>query len=314
MVSDEMPVTPAVIAIDWGTSNVRCWLMASDGQVLARARSDKGMSRLSPSDYPDALTELIADFPVLPDNLPVIICGMAGAKTGWQEAPYIAVPAAFSALGAQAVAITHPSFDIRIIPGLAQIDSVMPDVMRGEETLLYGAHLSGALRDGAKIVLPGTHAKWVTISGQEITQFSTTMTGELYHLLSMQSLLAASLETDIFDEVAFCNGVQDGYTHPETVISKLFALRAGPLLGVGDKTSGASLLSGRLIGAEIATNYKAGDGAVLLVASGSAAALYQSAFAQLQIESDVIAADEMAQTALFMLATEIWPAIKAARR
>ena len=53
---------PYLIAIDWGTSNVRLWVMDKDGHVLDEQRSNKGMSQLATSDYPKVVDELLEPY------------------------------------------------------------------------------------------------------------------------------------------------------------------------------------------------------------------------------------------------------------
>jgi len=85
-------MTPDWIAVDWGTTNLRVWAMGPAG-VLAEASSADGMAALSGDGFEAALLRLIGpwhgDHPV-----PVIACGMVGARQGWHEAPYRRVPCA----------------------------------------------------------------------------------------------------------------------------------------------------------------------------------------------------------------------------
>ena len=300
---------PALLAIDWGTSNLRCWLLDKSGDVLATKRSDQGMSRLSPSDYTPLLQEIIRDLmPQLNQKIPIVLCGMVGAASGWHEAPYLKVPARFADLASHCVALSHDGHEVRIIGGLSQNKEECPDVMRGEETLLYGAFLAENLTDNSVVILPGTHAKWVRLSDGGIHQFSTSMTGELYHLLSQYSLLASILDPDDFDEGVFCAALDEAYQAPERALSQLFALRAGTLLGTHSARAPSSRLSGLLIGAEIATNYNAFGGRIVLIASGRTAALYHSALSHLRIDHEMHEAETYAQTALYHIAKDIWPA------
>ena len=41
-----MTTSPALVAVDWGTSSFRLWLMSADGTVLAEHRSHEGMSEV----------------------------------------------------------------------------------------------------------------------------------------------------------------------------------------------------------------------------------------------------------------------------
>ena len=297
-----------LVAIDWGTSNLRLWVMDDKGDVLAEARSDKGMSQLKPADYPHILDELLADYD-LPASLSIVICGMAGARAGWQEAPYLFLPASFTDLASHAIAVTGYRWPISIIGGMAQKE-LKPDVMRGEETLLYGAYISQALAQKAIICLPGTHSKWVHLNDDKVTSFSSFMTGELYQLISHHSLLSSLIDPDEFDEAAFQDAVQDGYDNPQNLSADLFGLRAANLLSHHYAKAPASRLSGLLIGTEIAGALPAkpandDNSTLYLLASGKAQRLYQLAFSQLSLQHEIIEADNMAQKALFDLSQHL---------
>ncbi|WP_299821021.1 2-dehydro-3-deoxygalactonokinase [uncultured Jannaschia sp.] len=78
----------AWIAVDRGTSNLRLWLMDAEGTVIEKRGSDKGMNALDRTGFEPTLVEMAVD--VLPENglAPVIVCGIAGSRQGWTEAPY----------------------------------------------------------------------------------------------------------------------------------------------------------------------------------------------------------------------------------
>ncbi|MEL7345488.1 MAG: 2-dehydro-3-deoxygalactonokinase, partial [Pseudomonadota bacterium] len=128
-------VGPSWIAIDWGTSNVRAWAIGPSGAVLAQATSKDGVGKMAGRDYEDALMALIA--PWLGDApMDVVICGMAGARNGWIEAPYRAVPCGTPIGETIPVATRDQRVTARIIPGLKQASPA--DVMRGEDTQIAG--------------------------------------------------------------------------------------------------------------------------------------------------------------------------------
>ena len=82
---------PAWIAVDWGTSNVRAWAMGPGDTVLAEAKSEDGVGKMAGRDFEDALLAIIGGW--LGDgSTDIVICGMAGARNGWVEDPYRAVP------------------------------------------------------------------------------------------------------------------------------------------------------------------------------------------------------------------------------
>ena len=78
------------IAVDWGTTHLRLWMMDAQDQVIASRCSDQGMARLSPGGFEPALRSLL-DAPLPPQTL-VLCAGMVGARQGWAEAPYRTVP------------------------------------------------------------------------------------------------------------------------------------------------------------------------------------------------------------------------------
>jgi len=85
---------PNWVAVDWGTTNLRLWLLDAQGQILRQRSSDMGMSRLSSDGYEPVLLDLVQDLLIDDQRLTVVCCGMVGAKTGWVEAPYSKVPCA----------------------------------------------------------------------------------------------------------------------------------------------------------------------------------------------------------------------------
>ena len=81
----------AYVAVDWGTSSFRLWLMDRSGDVLAERRSEEGMMAAAKIGFASVLQSHL-DAVGAADHLPVIICGMAGARQGWVEAGYIDTP------------------------------------------------------------------------------------------------------------------------------------------------------------------------------------------------------------------------------
>lgn len=78
----------AYVAVDWGTSSFRLWLVDRAGNVLGERRSHEGMVAAGKPGFAAVLqTHLDAVGAAL--ELPVIVCGMAGARQGWVEAGYV---------------------------------------------------------------------------------------------------------------------------------------------------------------------------------------------------------------------------------
>ena len=238
---------PDWIAADWGTTNLRVWAMTNDGSVLAEAQSDQGMGKLSRNAFEPALLDLIGTWVAGP--ITVVTCGMVGARQGWAEAKYARVPCPATPAAFTRAETTNPNLSVFVIPGISQDQPA--DVMRGEETQIAGFLARNSGWDGV-ICLPGTHTKWVHVSANEVVSFQTFMTGELFAVLSEQTVLRHSLVGDGWDDDAFAAAVNDTLSRPERVAANLFSVRADSLLHDLSPDVARARLSGLLIGLELA--------------------------------------------------------------
>jgi 2-dehydro-3-deoxygalactonokinase len=267
------------IAADWGTSNLRCSAMGADGRVLAEAASEDGMGRLAPEAFEPALLRLVEPW-LGPGVTPVYACGMVGARQGWVEARYRSVPCAPLEAGALTpVPVRDGRLRVLIAPGLSQAKPA--DVMRGEETQIAGALALGG-GDGV-YCLPGTHSKWAHVSAGEVVSFQTYMTGELFALLSQQSVLRHGLAgAEGEAPEAFDLALSEALSRPERLAARLFTLRAEGLLDGLPPVEARARLSGLLIGAELAAArpYWLGQRVTLIGSSGLAAAYARGLAAQ----------------------------------
>lgn len=283
-ISPAAPARPDWIAVDWGTSNMRAWAMSGRGTaatVLAEAQSDEGMGRLTPEGFEPALLRLIEPW-LAPDRVTeVLACGMVGARQGWVEAAYRPVPCKPAEAGAATkVAARDPRIAVSILPGLSQ-RKPSADVMRGEETQIAGLIAREREFDGV-VCLPGTHTKWAHVSAEEVVSFQTFMTGELFALLSGQSVLRHSLAGEGWDEAAFDAAVSDAMSNPARLSQRLFALRAESLLDALPPAAARARLSGLLIGIELAAArpYWLGQRVAIIGAGGLSGAYARALGAQ----------------------------------
>ncbi|WP_128923727.1 2-dehydro-3-deoxygalactonokinase [Bradyrhizobium guangxiense] len=299
---------PAYVAVDWGTSSFRLWLVDRAGAVLAERRSGEGMLAAAKAGFPAVLQAHLAAIEA-PDHLPVLVCGMAGAKTGWVEAGYVDTPAQLSAILKQAVRVPGEARDIRILPGIAQRDKSAPDVMRGEETQLLGALGLTAAGD-ALVCMPGTHSKWVRVKDGVVERFSTFMTGELFSVVCRETILSLAVAgADEAEDVAsFKVAVKAAFEAPAFAANLLFTARSRQLLFGGTPAAARETLSGTLIGAELAAGLSGAvpKEGVTLIASGRLATLYRLAFDGLSITVQPVDADEAVRRGLSMAAAAIW--------
>jgi 2-dehydro-3-deoxygalactonokinase len=132
--------------------------------------------------------------------------GMIGSRQGWVEAPYVACPAGLEEVAAGLVRTPFAGADVSIVPGMESASGGMRDVMRGEETQVFGA-LAGLGLPGGRFVLPGTHSKWLLAEGGRIRSFSTYMTGEIYAACKGHTILGRLMQDGPFSASAFQRGV-----------------------------------------------------------------------------------------------------------
>lgn len=281
--------TVTQVAVDWGTSHVRLWVMDSAGNVIDALHSDKGMGTLTAADYEPTLLALLGDH--LTGPVDVVICGMAGSRQGWAEAAYASTPCMPPTIAtATQVETRDPRLNVSILPGIKQMSPA--DVMRGEETQIAGFLATSPDFDGV-LCLPGTHTKWAHISASEVVSFRTFMTGEMFALLASRSVLRHSVGTG-WDGPTFETAVNDAISRPAAIAAELFSLRAASLLSGADPDAARARLSGLLIGAELAAArpYWLGQQVVVLGADGIADA-YLSALQNQGVSARGVDPDHM---------------------
>jgi 2-dehydro-3-deoxygalactonokinase len=296
----------AFVAVDWGTSSFRGWLMSADGVAIAESRGGEGMLHCVGSGFAPVLRHHLQKLGA-PDRIPVLICGMAGARQGWAEAPYLKTPTRLDALQEGAIHVDAPG-DVRILPGIAQARADRPDVMRGEETQLLGVtepDFTGL------VCIPGTHSKWIRIERGHVVEFSTYMTGELFSVISQHSILTHAVETagpPPADNQPFREGLATALAAPSGLTAALFRLRAAQLLGFEERAHGAARLSGLLIGTEIA-DARQRHGAprsLRLIGAGQLGELYKAALTAQGFEVMAIDAEQASRHGLGKAAIKIW--------
>src|SRR4051812_23515685 len=89
---DETP-TASLIALDWGTSTLRAYLLGSGGVVLDSHSESWGIMQLPSGGFPAALEGLTSEGGRVAPSVPAIASGMVGSARGWVEAPYCEAPA-----------------------------------------------------------------------------------------------------------------------------------------------------------------------------------------------------------------------------
>nr|WP_314420747.1 2-dehydro-3-deoxygalactonokinase [uncultured Pseudomonas sp.] len=312
-----------LIALDWGTTSLRAYLLGSTGQVLKVRTLACGIMQLPGTarlvagqwcadGFELAFDDACGDWLDANPGVPVIACGMVGSAQGWCEAPYRETPASLNALGTALQKVRSVrGVDLHIVPGVIQ-RSALPNVMRGEESQVLGVVQSFPQLNDCLIGLPGSHSKWVQVQDGNLVHFDTFMTGELYAAVCEHTILGRTQQrSEQFDPAAFDRGVQvalspDGRLGP---LSTLFSARTLGLTGQLSPTQQPDYVSGLLIGHELsalggAVRERRGAApmpAIILIGNSRLCERYQRALAACGF-ADVRLAEQATEQGLWHLA------------
>lgn len=278
-----MTTAPYILG-DWGTTSARFHL-CRDGAVVATVT---GPGAKFTDDLGQAYREAVAPWVDQHGPLMAVLCGMVGSNIGWCEAGYMACPAMVSDFVDQMISVSDDSGYVHIVPGVKTASNFMglPDVMRGEETQILGwaAHNGG---DGF-LCLPGTHTKWVDFKDGKITNFTTSLNGELYNVLAQHSiLLGADPRHEAQLSHAFRYGVEVGAA-TASLNQVLFSARALQLNGTYDPAQATSYLLGLLIGSDVKSGLElAGPQTINIIGGAKPTSFYQDAIIHLGVDAKV---------------------------
>ena len=248
-------MSPVLIAIDWGSSSFRAYLMAPNSEILDEVASGDGIGSVAAGAYSATLKRLIGRWLEAHPSLPVVASGMVGSRHGWREAAYVKCPAGPREVAAQLMPVEADGRRVHLAAGLSYVDeAAQPDVMRGEETEIFGVADAGA----RLIVLPGSHSKWAKVDGDLVVAFKTFVTGELFAALRDHTVAGAFARAAPAKSPgeALALGVRRGAAAgacegKSGLLSLLFGARSLPLTGGLAEDDAGEYLSGLLIGAEI---------------------------------------------------------------
>jgi 2-dehydro-3-deoxygalactonokinase len=290
------------IFVDWGTTNLRAWLLDGEGRILRRHESALGIKAAQPKGFPAVFQDVVAQLQA-EAGTPALIFGMAGSKKGWLEVPYAHAPVDALALARQVCRVPERA-DTWLVGGVCcGSDAAHPEVMRGEEIQALGV-LQGH-PEARSICLPGTHSKWIAADNGQLVGVSTFMTGELFEWLTQHSLISSQITSMEFDAAGFGAGL----TLAESSLpftSALFQLRTQFLFGRVSPEQVHAMASGFLIGREVSAMAPEIAGAVHLCAAPRLTHSYQLAFDHFGL--DCIASDSEQTTIAGLLS--LWPLLK----
>ena len=266
------------IALDWGTSSFRAYEIDAEGKVKNQVSAAEGILAVKDQKFEETLESHIGGWD---KKLPVIASGMITSRQGWIECAYAECPASASDL---AKSITqHKTASgraVHFITGLHlkndhKIPALKHDVIRGEETQVFGAMAEGATH----FITPGTHSKWIEVSKGRIVDFFTYMTGETFALYRHHSILGRLMKDGPADDNAFKAGLERVFSDPMGILHQLFSVRTEGLFNELPPESLPSYLSGLLVGQEVfhAINSDNNKGQYVVLATPALGAAYITA-------------------------------------
>ena len=235
------------IAVDWGTSSFRAYLIKDD-VVSDTIETNDGMKFVKDNNFENTFIDLIEKWLIKDKKIDVLASGMVGARQGWVEAPYQKAPCNLNNINYISPVLTDNRISLKIFSGISQNDP--PDVMRGEETQIAG-FLTNNKNFKGSICLPGTHSKWIKINKNSLEIFRTFMTGELFEIISKNSVLSHSMISDNLEKAEILNSANKIMNKPELFANALFQLRADDLINSKGAIIYRSRLSGYLLALEL---------------------------------------------------------------
>jgi len=291
-----------LIAIDWGTSSFRAYLIDASGKVLQRSVAETGILSVENGAYERSLEVQLRKFPGVSSETSIIAAGMITSRQGWCETPYICCPAGAKDLAENLTSIESTSFGaIWFVPGVNQL-LPEPDIMRGEETQLAGIEIT----EDAVAIMPGTHSKWVEVKDQTVVRFKTFMTGELFAIVMKHSILG-SVSCFTWSDEAFKKGVRRGFSFAQAgsgLLSALFQVRVETILGRESGADSSSQVSGLLIGCEFAEAVRSGFNETvikLIIGEERLSGIYRIALSECGIDA-VTALEDVSAHGLYRIA------------
>ena len=288
-------MTARLIAIDWGTTAFRAAIADGRGNTLERHETKDGILAAT-GRFAAVLAAVVGPWRRAHGTLPILMSGMIGSRQGWREAPYVHAPARLDALASGLLAFEAEGVGrVAIVPGVdVRVAGAAPDVMRGEETQIFGA-LAGLGIDSGTFVQPGTHAKWVRVEKGAIVGFETFMTGEVYAALSEHTILGRMMEKGAGSEQGFRRGLDasafEAGTGPGALLNRIFSTRTLGLFNELTPAEAGDYLSGLLIGAEMREGLRRGARDIVIFGSRDLEKRYRLAADHLGITSRSAATD-----------------------
>jgi len=276
---------PSFIIVDWGTTNFRASLIDENNQTIDALSSNDGMMRFEKNEFHPFLMKQLNHWLSKNKTLKIFMSGMVGSLNGWLETKYLHCDVNLDELSQNLVQIPNIKEEVYIVPGVKTLKNGLVDLMRGEEIQIFGTLQHLKVKD-AVLILPGTHSKWAQVQNENIIDFKTNMTGEVFNTLSTNTILAKSIVSKEINFSAYKQGLELS-RKKGGLLNQVFQARAQAKDIGEDKVY--SFLSGILIGHEVKEmNELFETNKVIIVGNSTLNSLYEEALKIYGIESEIV--------------------------
>jgi 2-dehydro-3-deoxygalactonokinase len=301
-----------LIAVDWGLTSFRAYLVAPDGPILRKVSSEDGTQAVAPGRFSQALSAICGSWINHYPDASIALVGMVGDKNGWVETSFINCPAGAAEMRRNVVSVSiNNGRHAFILPGVTvENENIVTDIMRGEDVLALGSGVTNGI-----VCVPGNNAKWIKLVDGKIVSFITYVTGEMYNLLRKHSSLVR-LADDNEEPSGFKLGLASAWRGenssnnlmPAEAAMRSLGLASGPMAGSGSilnkifelrttimrgRMSARQVwpyLSGILVGEEMldGCNTFGSPHRVTIIADGPIATLYAKAFEERGVSTAIM--------------------------
>lgn len=278
------------VGVNWSSSAFRACLIHPVHGLIDEVVSADGVATTGRDDMARLASGLLEKWSAA---RAIYAAGMIGSNLGWVEVPYVEAPARAETLADALVRVNIGKAQVAIVPGVACRRSVdgEPDVMRGEEVELLGLAQLDGVRD-EWVVLPGTHTKWAKLTNGMLSEFFTSMSGEIFERLTTQGLLASVVDGPAEPGKALNDGLAYGTRGGLSLGTLLFGARGRAMRGLLDRKDAASFIKGLLIAGEMADARRllglSDANSITIVGNETSCALYASALAWNDLDDRVV--------------------------
>lgn len=296
------------IGVDWGLTNLRAYVVDSNGEVKQRTKSSSGILRVGRDSFASILKRSLGKWFNKYPGVPIIMFGAIGDRAGWQETSLLNTPVATSDFSEFAEKIINHSFEreIWVLPGIKRQSQVLAaNVIRGGEIQAFGINKLHQLNN-AWVCIPGLASKWVKFSSGEAIDIKTFFTGELHSSLMKGNFFTRPQLTNIVDQEFFSLGLKLAEKEPELMNGIVLIQGASACEDLPPDLSSAYLL-GMLIGHEVQTCASMLEDNATIHTSGTAwlCELYEIAAHHFKLEATFTKPEDATIAALFDIAQKI---------